>query len=63
MKVEVDKDVCISCGLCIDICPEVFEYDENSKSRVIEGCNLDEHNDEILEAKDACPVEAIKVTE
>lgn len=60
MKVEVDKDTCISCGLCLDICPGVFHYDSDDKSEVINGCNPDEHYDEVLEARDACPVEAIK---
>jgi ferredoxin len=25
MKAIVDKDLCIGCGLCVDVCPEVFE--------------------------------------
>ncbi|BCV22114.1 hypothetical protein hamaS1_21830 [Moorella sp. Hama-1] len=25
MKVTVDKDLCIACGTCIDLCPGVFD--------------------------------------
>ena len=25
MKAMVNKDTCTGCGICVDICPEVFE--------------------------------------
>ena len=28
MKAYVDQDGCYSCGLCIDVCPGVFSYDD-----------------------------------
>jgi ferredoxin len=27
MKATVDKNLCMGCGLCADLCPEVFEFD------------------------------------
>ena len=27
MRATVDKSLCMGCGLCPDICPEVFEMD------------------------------------
>ena len=27
MRVRVDKSLCMGCGICTDICPEVFEMD------------------------------------
>ena len=35
MKAFVDRDLCIGCGLCAEICPLVFELDETSIARVI----------------------------
>lgn len=58
MKVAVDRDTCIGCGLCVDICPEVFEMDEDSIAIVI--AQPDAGNEESAqEAADSCPVNAI----
>jgi len=36
MKVSIDRDECISCGLCWSDCPEVFEEEAgDGKSAVI----------------------------
>ncbi len=58
-KIEVDKEKCIGCGACAAQCDN-FEMDgDKAKAKQTEvddiGCNKD--------ASDACPVEAIKVTE
>ena len=29
MKLEVDKNLCIGCGSCQAICPEVFEIEDD----------------------------------
>lgn len=58
MKVAVDRDACIGCGLCVDICPEVFEMDEENIAIVI--AQPDTGNEESAqEAVDGCPVSAI----
>ncbi|OPY73503.1 MAG: 4Fe-4S binding domain protein [Syntrophorhabdus sp. PtaU1.Bin050] len=28
MRIELIKDSCVGCGSCIEICPEVFELDD-----------------------------------
>ena len=28
MKVSIDENLCTGCGLCVDVCPEVFEMPE-----------------------------------
>jgi len=53
--VKIDKSMCIGCGLCQSICPEVFEIDDNSKSNVISQTE----SPCIKEAIESCPVEAI----
>ncbi len=62
MKAFVDQDGCISCGLCIDICPEVFSYNENDISQAIEGDIPKDAEKNAEEAKDGCPVSVIGLT-
>ncbi len=69
MKAFVDKDLCIACGLCPSLCPEVFEMQDDGKAGVSntnnDAVNENEISDELVdsakEAEDACPVDAIKV--
>lgn len=37
MKVFVDKDVCVVCGVCIGICLDVFSMSDEGYLVVIEG--------------------------
>lgn len=59
-KVEVDEELCISCGLCADVAPDVFEVD--GISRVV-GNVTNENEENVMEAANSCPTEAIKVEE
>ncbi len=52
------EDGCTSCGLCEEICPEVFEQQDIAV--VKEGVDYSEYEDEIKEAAEDCPVEVIK---
>ncbi len=56
-KVWIDEG-CIACGLCEEICPEVFEL--NDLATVIEGVNYADYEEQIKEASESCPVEVIK---
>jgi ferredoxin len=53
----VDKDVCISCNLCVDTVPEVFRNDDDNLAEVYDPAGASE--DKIQEAIDACPVACI----
>lgn len=55
------EDGCISCGVCEDICPQVFLIKDIST--VIEDINYSEYDAKIREAADGCPVEVIKFSE
>lgn len=55
-KVWVDEE-CIACGACVELCPDVFEL-EGDVAVVAEGADLS-LDDEIVEAAEECPVEAI----
>jgi ferredoxin len=54
-------DGCIACGLCEDICPEVFRVEDIAY--VNEGVNYPEYAEKIKEAADSCPEEVIKHSE
>lgn len=56
-KVWIDEG-CIACGLCEEICPEVFELKD--LATVIEGVNYADYEEQIKEASESCPVEVIK---
>ena len=58
MKFNVDQELCIGCGLCESICPEVFKL-ENDKSQVILDPVPDAQQAAALDAEDGCPVDAI----
>ncbi|MCI5578994.1 MAG: ferredoxin [Oscillospiraceae bacterium] len=57
MEVYVDRDGCIGCGVCAQICPDVFQLDEEGLSEVI--AKPDGFEDQVNEAAGACPVEVI----
>jgi len=58
MKIKVDKQKCLGCGVCINLCPEVFEL-KDGKSEIKEKVDLEKNKDCIKEAIDFCPVTAI----
>ncbi|MDD4088113.1 MAG: ferredoxin [Tissierellia bacterium] len=61
MKANVDRDACISCGLCESICPDVFELDDESISVVKVDPIPSEFEDCAKEAEAECPTDAIHV--
>ena len=60
MKLKVNKDLCIGCGACQAVCPEVFEIEDDGLAGVI----VDEIKEELMEdatdAKEGCPTNAIE---
>lgn len=61
MKAYVDKDGCIACGLCPDICPEIFQMEDDGKA----GASKEEVPENLIpsakEAEEQCPVAVITV--
>jgi ferredoxin len=55
-KPVVDWDLCIGCGSCVELCPEVFEL-KDEKAYVKGPDKCDTCN--CQEAVEICPVEAI----
>ena len=59
MRAKVDRDACISCGLCETICPDVFELDDESISTVKVDPIPEEYENCTKEAEEECPTDAI----
>lgn len=58
MKVWVEEDLCIGCGVCSSMAPDIFELNDEGKAFVVEGADFSSVDiDEIISS---CPVEAIK---
>ena len=63
MRVEIDQSGCISCGLCVNTCPELFAMGSDEKAEVslspvppaLEAC--------ARKAADTCPVSVIAITD
>jgi ferredoxin len=69
MKVHIDREGCIGCGVCVVLCPEVFKLIEDGKSSIVEkhrkgSLGEGEVGSDLIacveSAKDACPVCVIK---
>ncbi len=63
-KVIVNKEKCISCGACVGLVDEVFEFGEDDLAQVksnIDFANINEElENEIKDAIEGCPTEAIE---
>ncbi len=58
-RVTIDEDDCIGCGTCVEICPDVFQInDETDVAEVIATGNGPE--EQIEEAIASCPVDCIR---
>lgn len=56
----VDQELCIGCGVCAELCPDVFEIrDEKSWVIAPEKCA----DCDCQEAAASCPVDAIELVE
>ncbi|MEW6726145.1 ferredoxin [Desulforudis sp. 1088] len=61
MRVEVDPELCISCGACIDTCPEIFDWNDEDKAVATTQDDLREDLEDCAhEAVESCPTEAIR---
>ena len=62
MKVTVDKELCSGCELCVGSCPDIFEMD-GDVARVKVDLVPEGAEDDVRQAVEDCPVEAIKLEE
>lgn len=63
MKVRVDEDLCIGCGICEGTAPEVFSLENGPVAEVIMDPVEVEFQESARQAAEDCPEVAIKVEE
>ncbi len=61
MKAVVDRELCIGCALCEEICPEVFRLADDGIAYVLDDNPPHETYADIEDAVESCPVTAISV--
>lgn len=59
LEVEVDLDLCVGFGDCVEVSPGGFELDEEGLAEFVRP--EDEPRERLLEACRSCPVDAITV--
>ena len=62
MKAIVDPDLCIGCAVCEAMCDTVFEMKNDIAVAKVDPVPADAE-ESCREAADACPVDAIAITE
>lgn len=59
LRIRIDRELCVGFGDCVEQSPEAFQLDEQGLAVFAEPERVDRTS--LLEACDACPVDAITV--
>lgn len=63
MKAHVNPDKCIGCGSCQAICSDVFEIQDDGLAHVVVENISEDLMEDVRDAADSCPTDAIEVEE
>ena len=63
MKAFIERNGCIGCGLCSDICPVIFRMDAEGLAEVYTTPIPADAQKDAREAEDSCPVSVIMIEE
>ena len=58
-KVKVNKDLCIRCGACVSIAPDVFQFGNDDCAEVKVDSILETQKEDVMDALEGCPTSAI----
>lgn len=61
MKAYVDKETCIGCELCVEICPEIFEMEDDGLAVAKDSEIPEDLLEDAQEAEESCPTDAITI--
>ena len=61
MKASIDREGCIACGLCTELCPEVFRMADDGLAEVYTDPVPAEAEESAVSAQENCPVSVITV--
>lgn len=56
-------DACVGCGMCNNLCPDVFDMGGDGTAVALEDHVPGELEESACEAKEMCPVAAIEIVE
>ena len=59
MQAFVNKTICISCGLCVSICPAVFSMDYDGRATAVITDIPEGSREKVKEAEASCPSSAV----
>lgn len=57
MAIVIDEQECIGCETCVELCPDVFEMNEDGEKAIVK--DPDSTLECVEESIDSCPSEAI----
>ena len=63
MRVKVDEDLCLGCGICEGLAPEVFSMANEPFAEVLVDPVPEEYEEAVLQSIEECPEEAIFIVE
>ena len=56
---QINKNLCIGCGTCVGLCPNLFKFGDDNKAELIE--LNDVRDEQYQKTKKLCPVRAINL--
>lgn len=63
MKVLVDREICEAQGVCVRLCPDVFNLDDEDILHIAEGDVPKNNIEQVQHAVKRCPRQALSVEE
>ena len=60
-KITIDQELCVGCGACASLCPEVFELQDDGKAKIANENSREKYDCDMV--INSCPVGAIKAEE